>query len=70
MGFKCSECNRNTRLIDVRIGEGGDWMRRRRECSCGFRFSTAEIIVDLKRGSGLDSLIMSFKKFIKQHGFW
>ncbi|MCR5412795.1 MAG: transcriptional regulator NrdR [Patescibacteria group bacterium] len=42
--MKCSKCNQpDTKVIDSRIIEDGQTIRRRRECEkCGFRFTTFE----------------------------
>lgn len=52
--MNCPTCNGQTRVIDTEMNE--DSVKRRRKClSCGFRFSTLEIDMDLYgklRGSG------------------
>ena len=42
--MKCSKCNQpDTKVIDSRLIEDGQTIRRRRECEkCGFRFTTFE----------------------------
>ncbi len=43
-GFPCPKCQKPTRCVDSRPSDDG-W-RRRRGCSCGWRFSTREISID------------------------
>ncbi|MGI9316292.1 MAG: transcriptional regulator NrdR [bacterium] len=45
--MRCPYCaNEDTRVIDSRLGDGGESVRRRRECqSCSERFTTFENIV-------------------------
>ncbi|HSI80111.1 MAG TPA: transcriptional regulator NrdR [Solirubrobacterales bacterium] len=39
----CPRCDRDTRVLESRRGDGGAALRRRREClSCGYRFTTFE----------------------------
>lgn len=41
--MRCNACNGDSRVLDSRPAEGGDAIRRRRECpACGRRFSTVE----------------------------
>jgi transcriptional repressor NrdR len=42
--MKCPFCNfEDSRVVDSRVGDGGETIRRRRECpECGGRFSTFE----------------------------
>lgn len=45
-GFICPECGSEIRgTIDVR-SHLGEYLRRRRECSCGHRITTYEITAD------------------------
>ena len=42
----CPKCNESTKVVDSRIELDAVW--RRRECqSCGYRFNTTEIDVDM-----------------------
>ncbi len=45
--MRCPYCaSADTRVIDSRLGDNGDAVRRRRECqSCSERFSTLEQVV-------------------------
>ena len=44
MNVQCPHCHKNSsRVVDSRPTEGGEAIRRRRECeNCGFRFTTLE----------------------------
>ncbi len=45
--MRCPYCaNEDTRVIDSRLGDGGECVRRRRECQdCKERFTTSEYVV-------------------------
>lgn len=47
--MKCSKChNKSTKVLDSRPIEGGQSIRRRRECEqCGFRFTTFERVEEM-----------------------
>lgn len=44
--MKCPNCGKeDDRVLDTRVAQGGDAVRRRREClACGYRFTTYEYI--------------------------
>jgi transcriptional regulator NrdR family protein len=44
----CPHCRQRTRskVVDSRGTKTGEWIRRRRECSCGQRFTTLETLLD------------------------
>lgn len=47
MSFRCA-CGGPTRVIDSRVSDEGQRVRRRRECqTCGMRVSTEELHYDL-----------------------
>jgi len=46
--MNCPKCNKATSVIDSRKKEAG--VRRRRVCECGERFTTNEVIVELRKG--------------------
>ena len=58
-GMKCPSCGYNdSKVIDTRVADSGNSIRRRRECEpCGFRFTTfernqaMELYVEKKDGS-------------------
>lgn len=40
----CPKCGERTEVIDARVYD--KYMRRRRKCECGHRFSTIEVPID------------------------
>jgi hypothetical protein len=47
MSFICPSCRQvASRVYDSRHNDGGQAVRRRRKCSCGYKFTTYEITSD------------------------
>lgn len=47
IGVPCPACGaRASRVYDTRAPRGQQYLRRRRECSCGMRFTTHEVLVE------------------------
>jgi transcriptional regulator NrdR family protein len=66
--MNCPKCSKATSVIDSRKKEAG--VRRRRVCECGERFTTNEVIVQLKKGVYERKLIQPLSMSQSANGNW
>jgi hypothetical protein len=66
--MNCPKCSKATSVIDSRKKEAG--VRRRRVCECGERFTTNEVIVQLRKGVYERKFIQPLSMSQSANGNW
>ena len=67
-GLFCPECSKtDNKAIDSRVGRNLEYIRRRRECVCGFRWTTIEISLPSIPKGGHVSAEDTLKELMTRH---